>query len=97
MQDRDVTIQVPMKASQIEVTRAMCLALSEFPTIAWNYANQITEYMLGDEQDAGAKLAQLVAGLKQDAERAHQAVLKLKPLIAEATIADPDAPKERLQ
>ena len=97
MQDRDVTIQVPMKASQIEVTRAMCLALSEFPTIAWNYADQVAEYMLGDEQDAGAKLAQLVAGLKQDAERAHQAVLNLKPMIDAARITDPDASKEWLQ
>lgn len=29
--DRDVTVVIPMKASKIELTRAMAMALGEFP------------------------------------------------------------------
>jgi hypothetical protein len=98
MQDRDVTIQVRMKASQVEETRRKFAVPEEFPAYAGHYANDNEKLMLSDDPkpEDGAELAGLIARLKADCVAADQIVKQLKPLIAGATISDPDG-RGRLQ
>ncbi len=97
--DREVQVIVPIQASDVERGRRCAAAVAEFITIAWNYADKIEQIMLSDDPDPGdgEKLAQLVAGLKADAELAEKAKRALAPLLKRATIHDPEGRKERLQ
>ncbi|TCM77622.1 hypothetical protein [Rhodovulum steppense] len=90
-EDRNVLVCVPLMASQIEDARGMSRALAEFPTIAWNYADRIHALLSGDAsgEAVGQELAQLVHGLRIDAERAHVAALGLRPMVEAAKIVDP--------
>ena len=90
MQDRMVTVQVELKASQVEDTRRDFAALEQFPAYAWHYADAIEKLMLKEQPDPedGAELAKLVALLKVDCVAADQTVKNLKARIGEAMISD---------
>ncbi|WP_162497352.1 hypothetical protein [Roseovarius dicentrarchi] len=90
-------IYMPMQASEVEPTRKLMGLMAQFPTVFWNYANSIAELMLSDDESAGEQLAQLVAAMKADAEKAEGIRRTLAPILARAEISDPDARKGGLQ
>ncbi|SMX50837.1 hypothetical protein [Maliponia aquimaris] len=99
MSDRDVKVIIALKASQIEETRRLALAMGEFPTIAWNYGQRIAAIVTkegGTTEDA-KELDELVAGLITDAETAKTEKRPLAPLIETAMIHDPEGRKGPLQ
>ena len=99
MKDRDVSVFIPLKASMIETSRKLAVALGEFPTVAWNYADQIEALLSKDALSAedGVRLAELVNGLKQDAEMAEGFRRDLTPILRAAIISDPEGRGGRLQ
>lgn len=90
MSDRDVTIYLSMKASEIEATRAMTAVLAKFPARVWILAKGIEELLAGDvpHETVVEKLPPLLAGLIERAGEASAMTEALKPLICNATFID---------
>ena len=99
MEDREVNVTIAMKASDIEPTREWFARAGEFPTIAYNYAMEIEKLLSKAEStpEDGRELAELVAGLRNDALRAEMVRNALRPILETATISDPDGQKGRPQ
>ena len=99
MTDRDVQVIISLKASMIDTSRKFAVALGEFPTVAWNYADQL-ETLLSNvnvSSEDKVKLAELVEGLKRDAELAEVVRRDLAPILHGAIISDPEGRKGPLQ
>lgn len=95
MGNRDVQIIIPIKSGSVKEARRLAQAMGEFPTIAWNYAEQIAALLSKEllTPEDGEELAVLVAGLKADAERAGEAHQLLAPIVYGAFIQDPEGRK----
>ncbi|WP_424986366.1 hypothetical protein [Microbulbifer sp. S227A] len=92
-------VTVTMKASEIETTREWLARAGEFPTIAYNYALEIEKLLSKAKAtpEDGRELAELVAGLRNDAMRAEMVRNALRSVLETAKITDAEGRKGRLQ
>lgn len=99
MEDRDVMVTLTIKASQIEGTKRLFKVLAEFPTIAWNHADQLSAVCkdTGMSPDQSKAIGDAEQGMKMDAELAESLRRDLVPIFATAVIHDPEGRKGPLQ
>ena len=88
--DRDVSVHVALKASQVEGARGLCRSLAEFPAGVVAGLERIGALIDSSDPDAGAEISALLVELLANAQRVCVIVSVLKPIIEAAVISDPD-------
>lgn len=97
MMDRDVSVHVGLKASQVERSRELCQSLAEFPVGVAAVLERIVALIDSGDPDVGAEISALLVELLATAQRVCVIVSVLKPIIEAAVISDPDGRPGRLQ
>lgn len=97
MTDRNVTVTIPMRASQIELTRNLTAHMIEYPMAMHRALSEVRRLLEEGSESDGIKVAQILAAITVETEQTCAVCQQLCDIAKGAKISDPDHDKEQMQ